>query len=43
MLTPQLQVYELVNTVFMENLNDIQQLLITNISDEEMKNVIFRI
>ena len=33
----QLQVYELVNTVFMENLNDIQQLLLTNISDEEMK------
>ena len=31
----QLQVYELLNTVFLENLNDIQQLLLTEVADDD--------
>ena len=31
----QLQVYELLNTIFLENLNDIQQLLLTEVADED--------
>ena len=31
----QLQVYELLNTIFLENLNDIQQLLLTEGEEED--------
>ena len=33
----QLQVYELVHTIFMENLNDIQQILFSNVDNNETK------
>ena len=33
----QLQVYELVNTIFMENLNDIQQILFSNVDNKTKK------